>query len=918
MKKSRKIICTIGSSSFNPKILNLLKNRGVDYFRINLSHTPVEEIEEKILELKKFDVPIIIDTEGSQVRTGNTYEIFLKEGDELKIYDKKVSCNENNLFLTPEGVVQKFRVGDLILVDFNSVLLKVLDTSKFDSEGYVSCKVFLGGNIGGRKAVHIDNSEIFDTFSSKDLKAMELAKKHNVNTFTLSFVRTKDDLMQFKELCPNATFYAKVETKDALINLEDIIKFSDGVLIDRGDLSREISIEKIPLVQKFVIDKAVKAGKEVFVATNTLEKMSSSLKPDRSEVNDVINIFLDGATGIALTKETAVGNYPVETVNMLTTLIEQLEYLGLDNNSTKEEIVQKILEKDYFDDFHAPSLLPIPHGGKLVNRVIKNFSDLDLSSMKKLMIDEETLMDVEQIAIGAFSPLEGFMGQEDFNSVLNSMRLKNNLIWTLPIILQISEDVANRFDIGEKISLTYNDQTYAILNLEEIYRINKKDVVQRWFGTDDVKHPGVKKILEGGDFLLGGKIDLIKRRDSAFKLHELIPKQTRRIFSERGWKKVVGFHTRNAIHRSHEFIQLEAMKRGFCDGLFVHPVIGKKKNGDFETNVIVETYEKMINDIYPKEKVVFSAFSTFSRYAGPREAIFTALVRKNFGCSHFVIGRDHTGVGNFYDPHASHDIFNKFTEEELGIIPIKFDKVFYSEIQKKHIHEPDDPSHPEEMKLHISGTQVREMLQNRISPPDWFMRPEISEIILNKIKKGKKVFVSDDVSMAKVLWFTGLSGSGKTTIAESLKEEFENKGKKVRIFDGDFVRNNLHKHLGFSEEDIKENNRLIADLCKQELNNCDYIFVPIISPFRESRESARNIFGKDFVEVFVNCSLEDCIKRDTKGLYSKAACGEISNMIGIHVPYEAPENPEIELNTASESVEESVKKVLDYFNKKSC
>ena len=888
----------------------MLKDRGVNYFRINLSHTPLEEIETKILALKKFGVPIIIDTEGSQVRTGNTFDISLREGDEIKLYNQEVVCNEHSLFFTPKDIISRLALGDLILVDFNSVLLKVSD---------ISTLVLLGGRIGGRKAVHIDNSKPLNTFSPKDLKAIELAKVHGINTFTLSFIRTKEDLVYFKSLYPEAIFYAKIETKDALLNLNEILEFSYGVLIDRGDLSKEVPIEKIPFVQKYVLNRATMAGKEAFVATNTLEKMSSSLKPDKSEANDVINTFLDGATGIALTKETATGNYPVETVNMLITLIEQLEYLGLNENSSKEEIIQSIVKNDYFDDFHVPSLLPNPHGGKLVKRVLRDFNESDLISMKKLHINEETLMDAEQIAIGAFSPLEGFMCEKDFNSVLDAMRLSNNFIWTLPIILQVKEDIAKRFVPGEKIALVYekDNSVYAILNLEEIYSINRGEVVKKWFGTDSLDHPGVRKVMYGGNFLLGGKVDLIKRRDSPYKLHELTPEQTRRIFSERGWKKIVGFHTRNAIHRSHEFIQLEAMKNGSCDGLFVHPVIGKKKEGDFETDVIVKTYEKMINDIYPKGKVIFSAFSTFSRYAGPREAVFTALVRKNFGCTHFVVGRDHTGVGNFYTPHASHDIFNQFNPEDLGILPIKFDKVFYSEIQKKHLHELDNPSHPECMKSHISGTQVREMFQKGVSPPEWCMRSEISKIILDKIQNGEPVFVNEEkIHSAKILWFTGLSGSGKSTIANLLKENFESLGKKVLILDGDVVRKEMHVHLGFTPEDIKENNRLISEICKSEKNNYDFILVPIISPFRESRNNARRLFGEDFVEIFINCSLGECKFRDTKGLYSKAERGEISNMIGIHVPYEFPENPELVLDTSKENVEKSVSRVISFLNLK--
>jgi pyruvate kinase len=915
-----KIICTIGPASYRPEILRTLKERGVDFFRINLSHTYEEEIEEKILELKKYGVPIIIDTEGSQIRTGNKDEFFIKEGDDIIIYNKNVSCNERNIFLTPLEVINEFQIGDLILVDFNSALLKVADTSKLKFEGYIKCKVLIGGSIGGRKAVHIDGFSNLPAFSKKDFKAIELAKKYNINTFTLSFIRKKEDVELFRKIYPESIIYSKIEVKSAILELDEILKLSEGILIDRGDLSKEIPVEKIPFTQKYILDKARKMGKEAFVATNTLEKMSSSLKPDKSEANDIINTFLDGATGIALTKETATGRYPIETVNMLLALINQFDALGLDEHSSKEEIIKKMMEKDYFDDHKIPSLLVSPHGGKLVYRVLKNIpNEQELSLMKRLIVDERVIMDAEQISVGSFSPIEGFMNKKDFDSVLDEMRLSNGVIWPLPIILQVNEEISKKFSPGEKILLVYekDNQSYATLDVDEIYKIDKEDVVKKWFGTNNLNHPGVKQIISSGDYLIGGKVNLIKRRESPYKLYELTPSQTRRIFSERGWKNVVGFHTRNAIHCSHEFVQMEAMKIGFCDGLFVHPVIGKKKKGDFETEIIVKTYEKMINDIYPKEKVVFSAFPTFSRYAGPREALFTALTRKNFGCSHFVVGRDHTGVGEFYHPKASHKIFDKFSKEELGIIPIKFDKVFYSEIEKKHLHEPEHLDHPEDKKLQISGTQAREMFKNGIKPPEWFMRPEISEIIINKLKNNEKVFVEEENSLLltknnKVLWFTGLSGSGKTTLAEGLKEILEKKNMKVLILDGDIIRKDLHKQLGFTPDDIKENNRLISEICLKEKGNYDFILVPIISPFQESRENARKRIGEGFVEVFVNCPIEECIKRDPKGNYKKAMNGEIKHFIGIHdeVPYEPPKNPEIILNTFNESLEESVNKIF--------
>jgi sulfate adenylyltransferase len=244
--------------------------------------------------------------------------------------------------------------------------------------------------------------------------------------------------------------------------------------------------------------------------------------------------------------------------------------------------------------------------------------------------------------------------------------------------------------------------------------------------------------------ILAGKIDLIKGRESSTRAYELTPKQLRRLFEERGWAKVLGFHTRNVPHRGHEFMQLKAMEQENCDGLLVQPVIGKKKPGDFKADFIIKSYEKMIDTFYPKEKVVFAVFSTFSRYAGPREALFTTLCRQNYGCSSFIIGRDHTGVGDYYDPYASQMIFEKFSDLEIKIV--KFNEIFYSERLKKYVQGtgrlPDTDKHKLSM---ISGSQARTMFLNGVRPPKWFMRPEIANIVLNALKKGEQVFENIEV-----------------------------------------------------------------------------------------------------------------------------------------------------------------------------
>ncbi len=732
-----KIIATIGPGSNKKDILEKLKDRGAAFFRINLSHTEEEDVESRIKDLIGYKVPIILDTEGSQVRSGNNLEIFYKEGGEVKIYEKKVNCDSNNLFLTPTGVIKLLNIGDLISIDFNSLLLRVFDKSTL-KDGYIRCRVLIEGKVGGKKAAQIDSPTFSLPFlSNKDYLAIELAKKYKIKHFTLSFTESKKDVELFRRIYPGAIAYSKIESKRGLENFLEITKISDGILIDRGDLSNQIPLEKIPLIQKFILKNVRSLGKEAFVATNTLEQMSFSLKPNRAEVNDIINTVLDGATGIALTKETAVGQYPVETLNMIKTLVDQIKFI---NKYKGKSIISRIEKSNYLYSQEHPELLEKPHGGRLINRNLLNFPIANIPK-KNIEIDENSLTDTEQIANGAFSPLEGFMKSKDFYSVINSMRLANGVVWPIPIVLRVNRNIAEGLKEGEELSLTFKGQVYGILHLEEIYKINKDECSLKIYGTKDTTHPGVKKFLEDGEYLLGGKITLIKIRDSPNSLYELSPKQTRKIFAERGWSKVLGFHTRNVIHRSHEFIQLEGLKISLCDGLLIHPVAGKKKSGDFETNVIIGSYEKMMENFYPKSKVLFSVLSTYSRYAGPREALFTALIRKNFGCSHFIVGRDHTGVGNFYNPESSHEIFDKFNKEEIGIVPIKFNNVFYSSIENRYIHESEFSDYPEDQKMHISGTLGRETLKAGKALPEWFMRPEISELILRKIKNGEKVFV---------------------------------------------------------------------------------------------------------------------------------------------------------------------------------
>ncbi|HEY5903896.1 MAG TPA: sulfate adenylyltransferase, partial [Anaerolineales bacterium] len=602
--------------------------------------------------------------------------------------------------------------------------------------------------LGRNKAVVIDpvfrRKFQLPPLSPKDYQSIELGLKAGIGHIAVSFVRSGESIDEARRATQGRMkIISKVECVDALENLDEIIAKSDFLLIDRGDLSKEVPIEKIPFTQKLIIDKARRQGVDVFVATNLLETMVERRNPTRAEVHDVINTVVDGAAGLTLAAETAVGRYPIECVNMLSRLILHAEGVlaGRTGSQAPAAWLTELESSSYLLEAVSSLLVP-PHGGRLVNRILAETPDERiLQDLPKIELDDERQMEVEQIANGTYSPLEGFMGEADFLSVVECTRLADGTLWPLPITLDVSEEAARALCIGDTVGLTdESGEVMALLHLTEKYRFDRESMARMVFGTDSADHPGVRRVRLMQPVLLAGPIDLIRARRSPMRAYEQSPAQIRRLFVDRGWSRVLGFHTRNVIHRGHEFMQMQAMQAESCDGLFLHPVIGKKKTGDYRPEYIIKSYEKMVQDFYPQGRAVLAAFSTFSRYAGPREALFTALCRKNFGCSHFIIGRDHTGVGRFYDPYASQRIFDQFPD--AGIKIVKFDEVFYSRSANGYVHANCNDSSPDEGDiLHIiSGSEARAMFLRGETPPGWFMRPEISDIILGALRNGRQVF----------------------------------------------------------------------------------------------------------------------------------------------------------------------------------
>jgi len=529
-------------------------------------------------------------------------------------------------------------------------------------------------------------------------------------------------------------------------------------------------------------------------------------------------------------------------------------------------------------------------------------------SCHELTLTPRQLCDLEMIVNGGFHPLTGFLTQQDYDSVVTTMRLTSGQLWPIPITLDVDNITA--FTIGDKITLKDSfNHPLATLTLASIWQPDKAKEAYHVFGSaDDTCHPAIDYLLNtAGKYYLGGPIDrLSDPRHYDFNEYRRTPAQLKAYFKEHGINKIVGFQTRNPMHRSH--YELTRLAQAESDAhVLIHPVVGMTKPGDVDYFTRVKCYKQLIS-YYDDGSATLSLLPLAMRMAGPREALWHALIRKNYGCTHFVIGRDHAGPGNnkdgqpFYDPYAAQKLVRQH-EDEVGLTMLTYQMVVYVEDLSgyRQIHQV-----PKDMKIRtISGTQLRQLLYSGQEIPSWFTFAEIARILKQRYPPtGKQGFT---------LFFTGLSGAGKSTLAQAVQQKLlEVSYKPVTILDGDQVRQHLSKGLTFSKEDRNANVERIGYVASLITKSGGIAIAAAIAPYQEARQTCRSLveeFG-GFFEIHVNTPLSTCEERDTKGLYAKARQGMIKNFTGISDPYHVPVQPEVTINTEETSIGEAVTEIV--------
>jgi len=554
-----------------------------------------------------------------------------------------------------------------------------------------------------------------------------------------------------------------------------------------------------------------------------------------------------------------------------------------------------------------------PHGGTLVDLIASEERTAELKAASAEWpswdLTPRQLCDLELLANGGFSPLTGFLGQADYESVCSSMRLADGSLWTIPVVLDLPEEVAEGLKEGTSLALRDPEGVMlAAIEISEIYRPDRQQEAKAVYGTDNTEHPGVAHLLERTHpVYVSGRLEAMQLPvHYDFRRLRLTPAELRAEFDRLGWQKVVAFQTRNPMHRAHLELTMRAAKDVEAN-LLIQPSVGMTKPGDVDHYTRVRCYEALMGR-FPRSTAMLSLLPLSMRMGGPREAVFHATIRKNYGCSHFIVGRDHAGPGSdssgtpFYGPYDAQELLQKH-EDELGVKMVPFRMMVY--VEDLDAYYPEDEVPEGKRALNISGTELRQRLAEGTHIPEWFTFPEVAEELRRSYPPRK--------NQGFTVLFTGLSGSGKSTIANALISKFlEMGGRPVTLLDGDLVRKNLSSELGFSKEHRDINIRRIGYVASEITKNGGIAICAPIAPYDNVRKEVRAMIepAGGFILVHVATSVEECERRDRKGLYAKARAGIIPEFTGVSDPYETPEDADVTIETESTTPEEAAQQIL--------
>jgi sulfate adenylyltransferase len=557
-----------------------------------------------------------------------------------------------------------------------------------------------------------------------------------------------------------------------------------------------------------------------------------------------------------------------------------------------------------------------PYGGRLVQLMLEGEERREwmekATRLPSLQLSARALCDLELLATGGFSPLERFMGKADYERVLQEMRLSSGVLFPIPITLTMNE--AALLKAKEHLALRdVHNNLIAVMRIEEAFGWDPKEEARLVLQTNDPRHPLVSEMITWGNRCVSGELKVVQLpRYYDFADLRRTPAAVRSLLERMGCGRVVAFQTRNPLHRIHEELTKRAA-REIGGSLLIHPVVGLTKPGDVDHYTRVRIYRTLVEKYYDPGKTLLSLLPLAMRMAGPREALWHAIIRRNYGATHFIVGRDHAGPGKdsagkpFYGPYDAQELVARYASE-TGVTPVPFRELVYLPDNQEYVEESEIP--PGSKVATISGTEVREeFLAKGKLLPEWFTRKETAEI-LSKTHPPLH-------HQGFCIWFTGLSGAGKSTTADVLTSLLLERGKQVSVLDGDVVRTHLSKGLGFSREDRDTNILRIGFVASEIVRHHGVVLCAAVSPYRAARNEARKMVGEDqFIMVYVDTPIEVCEQRDSKGMYARARRGEIKGFTGVDDPYEPPIQPEVTLNTIEQSSEENARKIIDYLEKR--